>query len=55
MIRQELDKLGLPNEPGVYFFRGAPKFSNEGDGANREILYIGKATSLRDRVRSYLM
>jgi excinuclease ABC subunit C len=53
MIRQELDKLGLPNEPGVYFFRGAPKFSNEGDGANREILYIGKATSLRDRVRSY--
>ncbi|MFA6257170.1 MAG: hypothetical protein WCT29_02675 [Candidatus Paceibacterota bacterium] len=33
---------GLPNSPGVYFFmRG------------RKILYIGKATSLRDRVRSY--
>ncbi len=32
----------LPDSPGVYFFtRG------------REILYIGKATSLRDRVRSY--
>ncbi len=32
----------LPDVPGVYFFtRG------------REILYIGKATSLRDRVRSY--
>jgi excinuclease UvrABC nuclease subunit len=32
----------LPDTPGVYFFtRG------------REILYIGKATSLRDRVRSY--
>lgn len=32
----------LPDAPGVYFFtRG------------REILYIGKATSLRDRVRSY--
>lgn len=43
MIRQELDKLELPAEPGVYFFldeRGI-------------ILYIGKATSLRDRVRSY--
>ncbi|MEX0933484.1 MAG: GIY-YIG nuclease family protein, partial [Candidatus Paceibacterota bacterium] len=34
----------LPETPGVYFFRG-PK---------REILYIGKATSLRDRVKSYL-
>jgi excinuclease UvrABC nuclease subunit len=43
MIRQELDKLALPAEPGVYFWR---------DG-NGEILYIGKATSLRDRVRSY--
>lgn len=43
MIRQELDKRALPNEPGVYFWRDA-------SGA---ILYIGKATSLRDRVRSY--
>ncbi len=33
----------LPKEPGVYFFV---------DAAGR-ILYIGKATSLRDRVRSY--
>ena len=33
----------LPDAPGVYFFtRG------------KDILYIGKATSLRDRVRSYL-
>lgn len=32
----------LPDQPGVYFFK-----------AGREILYIGKATSLRDRVRSY--
>jgi excinuclease ABC subunit C len=43
MIRQELDKLELPAEPGVYFWR---------DKAG-SILYIGKATSLRDRVRSY--
>jgi excinuclease ABC subunit C len=33
----------LPDAPGVYFFLGS----------NKEILYIGKATSLRDRVRSY--
>jgi excinuclease ABC subunit C len=33
----------LPDAPGVYFFLGAKK----------EILYIGKATSLRNRVRSY--
>lgn len=33
----------LPDTPGVYFFM-----------SDDEILYIGKATSLRDRVRSYL-
>jgi len=33
----------LPEVPGVYFFLDE----------NREILYIGKATSLRDRVKSY--
>ena len=43
MKRQDLEKIGLPDNPGVYFFR-----DSEGN-----ILYIGKATSLRDRVRSY--
>lgn len=33
----------LPDSPGVYLFRGA----------KREILYVGKATSLRSRVASY--
>src|SRR4051794_39916874 len=33
----------LPDLPGVYFFLGPKK----------EILYIGKATSLKDRVKSY--
>jgi excinuclease ABC subunit C len=37
-----LQKKKLPEEPGVYFFKKGPN-----------ILYIGKATSLRDRVRSY--
>ncbi|KKR43194.1 MAG: Excinuclease ABC, C subunit domain protein [Parcubacteria group bacterium GW2011_GWF1_40_6] len=36
-------KLKLPDKSGVYFFL-----------KNREIIYIGKATSLRDRVKSYL-
>lgn len=38
-------KNSLPEYPGVYFFLGP-----EG-----EILYIGKATSLRDRVKSYFV
>jgi excinuclease ABC subunit C len=42
--RAGLEELkALPERPGVYFFLG------ETD----DILYIGKATSLRDRVRSY--
>jgi excinuclease ABC subunit C len=36
-------KKKLPDGPGVYFFLGK----------NKKLLYIGKATSLRDRVRSY--
>ena len=43
MTRKELSKYGLPDSPGVYFFKGP----------RGKILYIGKATSLRDRVRSY--
>ena len=40
---QELKSKDLPDRPGVYFFKGL----------KGKILYIGKATSLRDRVRSY--
>ena len=39
-IKSQVDNL--PDAPGVYFFR-----------QGRQILYIGKATSLRSRVRSY--
>ncbi|MEY4747099.1 MAG: hypothetical protein RLZZ416_148 [Candidatus Parcubacteria bacterium] len=42
MQRNELRRFRLPDEPGVYFFK-----------RRRKILYIGKAGSLRDRVRSY--
>jgi excinuclease UvrABC nuclease subunit len=42
MKSAELKKLKLPDTPGVYFFR-----------KGKEILYIGKATSLRDRTKSY--
>jgi excinuclease ABC subunit C len=38
----ELSQFKLPDGPGVYFFK-----------RGEEILYIGKATSLQDRVKSY--
>ncbi|MDO8183441.1 MAG: GIY-YIG nuclease family protein [bacterium] len=38
----QLKKLKLPDTPGVYFFRD-----------KKGVLYIGKATSLKDRVKSY--
>ena len=43
MRRQYIKKLKLPDKPGVYIFR---------DQRGRPI-YIGRATSLRDRVKSY--
>ena len=42
-LKETISKL--PDEPGVYLFK-----DNSG-----KILYIGKATSLRDRVRSYFV
>ncbi|HEX2782327.1 MAG TPA: DEDD exonuclease domain-containing protein [Ilumatobacteraceae bacterium] len=35
--------VALPRSPGVYLFRGA----------NDQVIYVGKATNLRQRVRSY--
>lgn len=46
MERAALAKFDLPDCPGVYLF-------TKGKGRAKRILYIGKATSLRDRVRSY--
>lgn len=43
MLKSSLDSKKLPDAPGVYYFI---------DG-QQQILYIGKATSLRNRVRSY--
>jgi excinuclease ABC subunit C len=43
MILSELLKLNLPDQPGIYVFR---------DEKMRP-LYIGRATSLKDRVKSY--
>lgn len=42
MTKEDLKKIKLPDEPGIYLFK-----------KGRKILYIGKAASLRDRVRSY--
>ncbi|KND49529.1 MAG: excinuclease ABC subunit C [Parcubacteria bacterium C7867-008] len=46
MQRGELAKFDLPDCPGVYLF-------TQGKGKSKKVLYVGKATSLRDRVRSY--
>ncbi len=43
MTREELKQYDLPDAPGVYQFYGP----------GRKLLYVGKATSLRSRVRSY--
>jgi len=43
VTRDDLKKFKLPDKPGVYHFYDSRK----------KLLYIGKATSLRDRVRSY--
>jgi excinuclease ABC subunit C len=43
MQKTQLNTRKIPDAPGVYFFLGPQK----------QILYIGKATSLRNRVRSY--
>ncbi|HYE23225.1 MAG TPA: UvrB/UvrC motif-containing protein [Candidatus Paceibacterota bacterium] len=46
MERADLARFDLPDCPGVYLF-------TKGKGKSKKILYVGKATSLRDRVRSY--
>jgi excinuclease ABC subunit C len=43
MKSQDLSQFNLPDCPGVYFFYGPKK----------KLLYVGKATSLKDRVKSY--
>lgn len=42
MTSQEFKKINLPDTPGVYFFK-----------KGKTILYIGKATTLKERVKSY--
>lgn len=46
MEKADLTKFDLPDVPGVYIFTA-------GKGRGKKILYVGKATSLRDRARSY--
>src|SRR3989338_6324858 len=42
MKLKSFKKIKLPDKSGVYFFK-----------KGKNILYIGKATSLRDRIKSY--
>ncbi|PIR03926.1 MAG: hypothetical protein COV59_01935 [Candidatus Magasanikbacteria bacterium CG11_big_fil_rev_8_21_14_0_20_39_34] len=43
ILQEKIQKF--PNTPGVYFFYGK----------NQELLYVGKATSLKSRVKSYFL
>jgi excinuclease UvrABC nuclease subunit len=42
MLKKDFEKLKLPETPGIYLFK-----------KGKDLLYVGKATSLRQRVRSY--
>ena len=42
IAKLKIENFNLPDTPGVYFFKKGKK-----------ILYIGKATSLKDRIKSY--
>jgi len=66
MKLKDLKNFKLPDKPGVYFFlktslltplqstgEGKGSFSGTPEKAGDEVLYIGKATSLRDRTKSY--
>ncbi len=55
MNRQDLLDLikKFPDTPGVYFFCARASRNRGALGSTSDILYIGKATSLRSRVRSY--
>ncbi len=57
MKLSDLQKYNLPDSPGVYFFlrtvRQAHRKQAQDKLKKKEVLYIGKATSLKDRVRSY--
>ena len=43
MKQEDIDTATIPEEPGIYIFRGA----------RGKILYVGRATDLRSRIRSY--
>ena len=43
MKKEDVDFNAVPNTPGVYLFHGSGK----------EVLYVGRATDLQNRIRSY--
>jgi excinuclease ABC subunit C len=45
----------LPRRPGVYRMYGAPDEERASSGKGGELLYVGKARSLRDRVGNYFL
>lgn len=53
MKKEEFKKYKLPEIPGVYFFLDKKNKSKKDLPKKEDVLYIGKATILKDRVASY--
>jgi len=53
MKKSDLKKFKLPQKPGVYFFTKSNSSMSKSSMKKEDVLYIGKATNLSDRVKSY--
>lgn len=53
MKLEAINAKNLPKVPGVYLFLGEKSIAGKDVKDGRKILYIGKATTLKDRVKSY--
>lgn len=53
MKKSDLKKFKLPQKPGVYFFTKSNSSTSKSSMKKEDVLYIGKATNLSDRVKSY--
>jgi len=53
MKKPDLKKFKLPQKPGVYFFTKDNHPLSKSTTKKEDVLYIGKATNLSDRVKSY--
>ena len=53
MKKQDIDFLSIPDSSGVYYFWDSDNATALSEKNKNNVLYIGKATSLRNRIKSY--